>query len=239
MPLSFEEEIARHAQQEEPRECCGLLVRSPRGYLSVRKANNIADEPERFFQIPTADYLSAKAEGEVVGYYHSHVLEGPEPSDADRHAAQAAQLPLYIHSLRDGTLGVHVPDGFRAELEGRRFVPMVFDCVSLVWDYLRDRRGIELPLLPRTRRSYFHGADIDWRPWLDEFGGQIIRGTPQEGDVLVMIVNHAAKPNHLGIFLGDGHFLHQPGQAPSRREVWVGEWQRATAFVVRFPDKTA
>lgn len=243
MPLSFEEEIALHAAQEAPLECCGLVIRRANGDVLARRTPNIAIHPEipaeewrkGHFEISFADYVAAQKEGEVVGYYHSHVDEGTAPSDIDRHVATEARLPLYIHSVRDNVLDVYLPDGYRQPLEGRRFLPMVFDCVSLVWDYMRQQRGVELPLLPRTRRAYFHGVDFDWSPWLQQFNADVVTGAPQEGDILVMMTNHATKPNHLGVYLGDGHFLHQPGDVPSKREVWAGDWQRATAYFIRIP----
>jgi proteasome lid subunit RPN8/RPN11 len=232
--LSFEDQIAAHAMAEAPREACGLVLRTEAGTIKALPTENLAEDPHQQFEIPMAPYLAAITDGSLVGYYHSHVDASSEPSDADKHVATEVGLPLWIYSVRDSVLDVHVPTAYRQPLEGRRFVPMVFDCVSLVWDYQRDVRGVVLPLLPRRRADYFHGSPFDWTPWLAQYGAQIVQ-VPEAGDILVMATGTNGKPNHLGVYLGDGHFLHQPGDVPSKREVWEGGWRKATSLIIRLP----
>lgn len=230
---SLEQDIAAHATREAPRECCGLVLTNATGGVVAMPTENLAADPLRQFLIPMEPYAQAIGDGTLVGYYHSHVLDSAEPSDADRHVATEANLPMWIYSVRDAELKVFCPDGYRAPLEGRPFVPMIYDCVTLVWDYYAGR-GLELPFLPR--RGGF--PRIDWTPWIAELGARIISGAPLPGDLLIMAVGGSSRPNHLGVYLGDSHFLHQRGDQRSGREVWVGDWCRNTQFIIRFPALT-
>lgn len=234
--MPIESLIAEHARRDFPAEACGLVVRAPAGGLTTRPTRNAAEDPLANFLIPPEEQLAARLEGVLVGYYHSHPAASAEPSEADREAANEIGLPCWIYSVPDSVLGVYVPPGAETPLEGREFIPLVHDCVSLVWDYIRREKGISLPFLPRTAADYVNGTPIDWRPWLKQYGAQLVT-IPEPGDMLAMSLYGSARVNHLGIYIGGGHFLHQNAEHPSGHEVWDGAWRRNTQFIIRLPDR--
>lgn len=76
------------AERAVPRECCGLLLGRGERIVEVRPADNVADEPERRFEIDPvvllAAHKAARTGGpELVGYYHSHPDGHPLPSATD------------------------------------------------------------------------------------------------------------------------------------------------------------
>jgi proteasome lid subunit RPN8/RPN11 len=80
-------EMASHARDERPRECCGLLVGVRGRVLAARRAANLAADPNRFLIDPQA-HIDARREGRVdgtavVGFYHSHPHSPPVPSPTD------------------------------------------------------------------------------------------------------------------------------------------------------------
>jgi proteasome lid subunit RPN8/RPN11 len=80
-------EMIKHAREERPRECCGLLVGVPSRVLAARRATNLSADPNRFLIDPKA-HIDARREGradgtEVVGFYHSHPHSPPVPSPTD------------------------------------------------------------------------------------------------------------------------------------------------------------
>lgn len=86
------EAIRTHAAAEAPREACGLLFASADRIEVVRATRNVADEPERRFEIdPAALFAAIRAERaggpRLAGYYHSHPGGRAEPSDTDRASA--------------------------------------------------------------------------------------------------------------------------------------------------------
>jgi proteasome lid subunit RPN8/RPN11 len=80
-------DMADHARDERPRECCGLLVGVPGRVVLARRAANLSADPNRFL-IDPKDHIKALREGrvngtEVVGFYHSHPHSAPVPSATD------------------------------------------------------------------------------------------------------------------------------------------------------------
>lgn len=234
MLTSFESAIAYHARRDLPNEACGLVLRALEGVaLVAHETKNMSQDPSRFFQIPPEEVLAAKREKRLVGYYHSHPEGDHTPSPADMANAEECGLPSFVYGVRSGVLGCYVPRGWRAPLEGRAFVPMVHDCISLVWDWFSMERQIELPFFPRTQADHLHGTDFDFRALMREVGATLVM-QPQPGDVLVMTTGASRRPNHMGVFLGDGLFIHQTTTG-SRIEPFVGQWQKRLAFVARVP----
>ena len=73
-----------HAQEEAPRESCGLLTLRM-GKARYHRCKNLAVDPEQMFVLDPADWVEAEdAWAEVVGVIHSHPITSPEPSQADR-----------------------------------------------------------------------------------------------------------------------------------------------------------
>jgi proteasome lid subunit RPN8/RPN11 len=89
------DEIAAHAREESPRECCGLLV-GTRSHVSASvRARNLAEAATRFL-IDPRDHIAAirsarAAQLDVVGFYHSHPRSRAYPSDTDRRESGYAE----------------------------------------------------------------------------------------------------------------------------------------------------
>lgn len=234
MITTFEQAIAYHAGRDKPNEACGLVLRGEGGALVAHETRNAAADPQRFFQIPPEEVLAAKKAGHLVGYYHSHPEGDHTPSPADMSNAEEVGLPCFVYGGTTGVLGCYVPRGWRAPLEGRAFCPLVHDCVSLVWDWMEIERGIKLPFFPRGQVDHLHGTSFDFKAMIRDVGGKLVT-KPARGDVLVMTAGASTKPNHLGVFLGNGQFIHQT-LTGSRVEPFTGHWQKRLVFTVRVPD---
>ncbi len=96
-----------------PQECCGLLVGRREGreivLSAVHPSTNLAQEPERSFEIDPAIRLRLQRElrgsgQKVVGLYHSHPGGATWPSHRDREAIFEHGLVWIIAAPRDGDL---------------------------------------------------------------------------------------------------------------------------------------
>ena len=111
------EEIERHAEQEYPRECCGLLVgrivdegRTRIIHASVPVANIFAEEAERHHRMAIEPLEYARTERRyaaeglgVVGNYHSHPEHPAVPSQYDlEHLAPWPTMSYIVVSVRGG-----------------------------------------------------------------------------------------------------------------------------------------
>lgn len=230
--MDIKQAIKAHALREAPRECCGLILRGNDGELVIEETPNTAADPLQFFAIPVVEFLAAKNAGRLVAYYHSHPTGTGDASDPDKAAAEEIGLPVFTYGIQDDRLTRYRPKGWRAPLEGRKFAPLIFDCVTLVWDYFTEL-GNRLPEFDHAETDDVNGTAIDVRRLIAEAGAEIV-AVPRAGDVIVMITGASKRPNHLGILMSDGTILHQT-RAESRRDVFAGYWQRKMCYAVRVP----
>jgi proteasome lid subunit RPN8/RPN11 len=235
----FEGQIKAFAESDVSREQCGLVLRNPGGLLYATHERNEAPEPEHFFAIAAKVHLAAVTAGNLVGYWHSHNPGGDTgPSAADMAVADELGLPCWVWIVETQTLHCYVPKDKRAPLEGRQFLPMVHDCVSLVWDYYRTVLGIELPFVARVQADYRRGFRQSLAPLLQAAGADIVQGPPARHDIVLMALD-APHINHAGVYIGEGIMLHQVLNRKSERVPYGGYWERSTVALVRLPGAKA
>jgi proteasome lid subunit RPN8/RPN11 len=121
------EEIADHAREDLPNECCGMIAGKNGRATSVYRARNAFESPLRYrvddrdlFRIVERDIPDA--DEELVGIYHSHPGSEAYPSQTDINLADGWPDPLYlICSLADPenpvTRAFAIRDGGVAEVE--------------------------------------------------------------------------------------------------------------------------
>lgn len=117
--------IRRISADAAPREACGLLFGSPDTVTDWQAVENVAEAPERHFEIePGALFAALRAERmggpKIAGYWHSHPGGDATPSVTDAAMAQPDGKLWLIVAEEDATLW-RAED--RARLHGR-FTPM-------------------------------------------------------------------------------------------------------------------
>ena len=100
IPAAIVAELIRHAREEAPRECCGLLIGRGREIVRSARARNLDPSLSRYL-IDPADHFeairTARASGmEVIGAYHSHPTGDPVPSASDVAEASGGAKFLYV-----------------------------------------------------------------------------------------------------------------------------------------------
>ncbi len=222
-----------HAADEFPREACGLLAihKGRETYVPCRNIGVGTDQ----FVIHPEDYVRADRLGEIVGVFHSHPNLTAEPSQADKVACEATALPWFIVSYPSGQWHEMQPSGYIAPLVGRAWAHGVLDCYSVIRDWYRAERGIDLPNFDRFDEWWKRGQNL----YLDNFGsagfealGAVQSQDMEVGDVLLMQVASPV-PNHAAIYLGDGLILHHLQGRLSSRDVYGGYWQKITTHILR------
>lgn len=153
MNESIKAAIAEHAIAEYPRECVGVIVLD-HGQERYVACTNRAATPTEQFVLAAEDFARAEDIGEIVALVHSHPGGRAHPSDADRAMCECSGVPRWvIVSLGvqpSGAVDIDAwcefgPSGFVAPLIGRAFVHGVHDCYSIVRDWYRLERSIDLP----------------------------------------------------------------------------------------------
>ncbi len=117
-------DLAAHARDELPNECCGLLVGRPGEILRAVRAQNRRRSPTRYLVDPRDHFQAihaARAEGlAVVGAYHSHPTAPAVPSARD---LAEAHDRAYVHLI--------VSLAGAGDTRGFRFTGSAFEPVSL------------------------------------------------------------------------------------------------------------
>lgn len=100
--------MVAHARSGAPEEVCGILggTRDGREHRVAKRhpAENVADRPRSRYEIDPREQLDrmetvADAGREVVGFYHSHPRDPPEPSPTDVEQATWPDRSYVIVSL--------------------------------------------------------------------------------------------------------------------------------------------
>lgn len=232
--LSLFSAIMAHAQETPNRECCGLVT-VYRGVLMYRPCRNIAEGAQEF-EIHPEDYIRCDAEG-IVGVVHSHLHGSPVPSMADRVGCERSGLPWFIVALPSGAYQTLEPEGYEAPLIGRPFVHGVLDCYSLGRDYYAQQ-DIQVMDFERTPDWWEKGENMLTPENFARAGFRVVTdGTLQPDDVIIMQNGLTSVANHVGVYLGDGIFLHHSGGRLSCREPYGGYWAKITRHILRHESK--
>ncbi len=91
-------ELVRHARDDAPNECCGLLWARDGAVVDVERAENPRGSPYGY-ELDSRSLLRANElddEGYEVGIYHSHPRSAAEPSQTD---INLAYYPHWIYVI--------------------------------------------------------------------------------------------------------------------------------------------
>ena len=220
--MNWKDQALAHAKEEDPKESCGLLL-NIRGKEKYFPCRNLSLTSHQCFILDPEDYVKADSIGEIIAIIHSHPITPPEPSQADRVACEQSNLPWHIVNPKTETWADLKPTGFKAPLLGRQWVWGVSDCWSLVRDWYKQEKNIELkdwdrPTTPEELLLNPLFISCAWRTGFREL-------RPEEklinGDALLMSIGSPGL-NHVAIFI-DGDVLHHLTDRLSCREPY-SQW---------------
>ena len=105
MPPAVREELAAHARDEAPNECCGLLVLKEGAAQRYVRGRNAAASPYRFELDVDPETWFLEDEGYELAVFHSHLSSPPRPSRTDvENVGLWAGRPYLIYALRTDEL---------------------------------------------------------------------------------------------------------------------------------------
>ena len=94
------DEIAAHAREEAPNECCGMIGARDGEATSLYRARNAEASPLRYVVHPQDQFRIMERMdelGEELGaIYHSHTKSPAYPSQTDINLAEGWPDPLYV-----------------------------------------------------------------------------------------------------------------------------------------------
>ena len=215
--MNWKEAALAHAKEQDPDESCGLLL-NIRGKERYHPCRNLSAQSDEYFILDPEDYIKGSNLGEITAIIHSHPDTPPVASQADKMSCEQTKLPWYIVNPKTEQWGYYEPCGYKAPLLGRPWVWAVTDCWSLIVDWYKEEKGIELLDYERPTRIEEFTDDPVFERYLPSRGFKLLE--PDEslknGDVLAMSILGKGL-NHVAIFL-DGDVLHHSADRLSCRE---------------------
>ncbi|MAF24954.1 hypothetical protein CL634_05200 [bacterium] len=97
----IKKEIKLHSLEEDPNECCGLILEIDKD-LRIMKCKNISKDKLNNFEIGPHDYLRGEKRGKIKAYYHSHPNDEIGTfSDIDKKVSLGHGIPLIMYSIKN------------------------------------------------------------------------------------------------------------------------------------------
>lgn len=233
--LSFEQQqVIRDvgiAEYELNREACGLILSNG----DIYPCENKSTSPDIEFIIDSKIYASIENKEGIACIYHSHVNGNNKFTAADVDLINRTQKPLILYDVHRNEIKAIDPSG-NTPLIGRSFCYGIYDCFSLVRDYYKQVREIELPNYPRSSdKLIWDSADWNWIDLEYERVGFKSVDQPEVGDLIAMSLgSNTLGINHLAVYLGDDRFMHQLSDRPSRIDIWGHPWVGYTIKFLRY-----
>lgn len=127
LPRAVREEVLRHALEESPMECCGVLTGRDGVAERAVRCRNAHPEPNSRYRIDPRDLYEVlrpmdDEDRELVAIYHSHPASAPVPSPTDRAEARWPRALYVLASWRTGAPELHA---YRITGEWMREVPIL------------------------------------------------------------------------------------------------------------------
>ena len=205
--MNWKEEALQHAKKENPKEAVGLLlnIKGKERYFACR---NLSSTNHQCFILDPEDYVRASNLGDIIAIFHSHPITPPTPSQADKVSCEQSGLKWYIVNPDTEQWAYCEPTGYKAPILGRQWVWGVTDCWSLVRDWYKENKNIELRdwERPTTPEEFLEDPMFERCAWRTGFRQLRPDEYLQNGDLLFMSIMGKGL-NHVAIVV-DGDVLH-------------------------------
>ena len=233
--MFWKESFKKYATKQAQEEACGLLA-IIKGKETFWPCKNLAEGKFEFFVLDPDDWAECEDTGEIVGVIHSHPLGPATPSDNDKAACEHLGFPYYIYSIEHDHWENLEPNGWKApSLIGRKFIWGKYDCWSIVTDWFKENKNINIKYWQRPRKI----KDFSDNPYFDKvlteskFIKQNTNHNLKEGDVL-LFQTVTGNCDHVAVYIGDMMILNHNIKSLSCRELFDLNYQKALRGVYRY-----
>lgn len=229
-------EIMRHAKEDYPNECCGVVTQKGMAQ-KYHRITNASKDPENEFILNANEYanivFSIGYSESIVYIVHSHTGDGAttRPSPADICSCNECEIPYVIVSYPEGDMRILEPEDM--PLAGRPWGLGSFDCWGLIMSF-HAKHGVKLAdyrvNYPWWNKEY--GENIYDDNWIEE-GFELVETDDIPVGSMIMMQIQSETTNHAGIYIGDNKFLHHLYGKMSKVDTYSDYWRERTVRIVR------
>lgn len=124
--------------------------------------------------------------------------------------------------------------------EGLQYIEGRQDCYQLVRSWYKKHFGLEMANYARPNGLVVQGETVIYKN-MEALGFHIDQSATlnrlQIGDALIMQVNtRGPDPNHVGVYVGNGYFLHHMFGRKSEADTLTDKWKGRVMDIARHPD---
>jgi proteasome lid subunit RPN8/RPN11 len=229
-------EIKAHALEQNPQECCGLVLRVD-DELDVFPCENSSVDRDKYFRIPAGEYIKAKRIGEIKAVYHSHCNDLENFSEFDKLNSQNHNIEFILYVIKNDNFLSYLPNCEYNSYVGRELILGQQDCWSLVRDFYKQELNIEI-------KDDYHRDES----WLEDPKDTMDKCHEDEGfekvddlkifDCVFFRMKKTGPSSHVGIYLGNDLILHQMGgvNGYSKIEEYSPRWEKFSNYITRHKD---
>ena len=233
--MTWKETFKKYAKEQAPEEVCGLLA-IIKGKETFWPCKNLAEGKHEFFILDPDDWAECEDTGEIIGVIHSHPVGAAIASEADKASCEHIGFPYYIYSINQDHWLCIEPTGWKAPtLIGRKFIWGKYDCWSIVTDWFKETKDINIKYWERPKRikDFINNPEFEFALPKLNFVRQSNNKNIQVGDVL-LFQSVTGNLDHVAVYIGDNMILNHNIKALSCRELFDLRYQQALRGVYRY-----
>ena len=242
MKERIKQEIKKHAIDEVPHECCGILLQNENeNSLEILKCENSSAHKANHFLISPRDYLKASEKGKIIAFYHSHCSEEDSFSEYDKLQSEQHNIKYILYCVEKNTFHEYEPKNYTSPYVGRDFELGVNDCLTLGIDYYKNECDIQIKNHYRDRNWFIENPNSYQEHYEEEGFIKVLDG-PLTKENLPEVKKHDAVlmkylgknfPTHGAMYIGDGLILHHQIGCYSRVEPYSDTFLERTVGILR------
>jgi proteasome lid subunit RPN8/RPN11 len=235
-------EIKKHALDETPNECCGILLQNEKkSSLEIFKCKNMSPNKAEQFSISPGDYLKASKKGKILAFYHSHPSEEDSFSEYDKLQSEQHNVKFILYCVKKKSFHEYEPKDYVSSYVGRDFELGVNDCLTLGIDYYKNECNIKVKNYYRDRNWFIENPNSYQEHFEEEGFIKILNGPLTKKDLPkikkhdFLLMKYLGKnfPTHGANYVGNGLILHHQINCYSRIEPYNGVFLERTVGVLR------
>ena len=233
--MTWKETFKKYAKEQAPEEACGLLA-IIKGKETFWPCKNLAEGKHEFFILDPDDWAEFEDTGEIIGVIHSHPVGAAIASEADKASCEHIGFPYYIYSINQDHWLCIEPTGWKAPtLIGRKFIWGKYDCWSIVTDWFKETKDINIKYWKRPKRikDFINNPEFEFALPKLNFVRQSNNKNIQVGDVL-LFQSVTGNLDHVAVYIGDNMILNHNIKGLSCRELFDLKYQQALRGIYRY-----
>lgn len=236
----IKEKIKSESRKNSPNECCGFIFLDKQSLkFDVFPCKNMASIKDNNFIISPKDYLKCSSLGQITACYHSHTNDNIELSEIDKTNSNKYNIHYILYNIKYDIFNFYAPNTEKNPYVGRPFILGTSDCFTLMRDYARRERNVQITFPKNTiyPKDIKEIGALYEQNFIDNGFIKLSKDTELKKDDGIMMTFPAIcekYPTHAAVYIGNNMILHQPFNSFSCVNMYDNFFKKHTTYVLRY-----